>query len=355
MIQQKAEELTEVFAVDLEARTVETPFYNIEWTKEGFIGKLYDKEEERQVLAPGQFGNVLEVYEDKSLNFDAWDIDIYYKEKKETARLAEPVKLVENGPLRAAFRFTYEYRRSKIWQDMIVYADTRRIDFVTHVDWHETNRLLKTAFHVDVHVPKATYDIQFGHVERPTHWNTSWDWAKFEVCAHKWADLSETGYGVSLLNNCKYGYGIKDNVMTLSLLKSAKYPDLHADMGEHDFTYALFPHAGGFIEGKTIEEAARFNLPTDVLANRVAKDAKQLVSVSADAVQIDAVKKAEDEDCLIVRMHECKGSRVTFMVDSEYLVKRLVRCNLLEEDGTVLESNKLKLKPFELCTLKLYL
>ena len=316
--------------------TIDTPFYSIGWNGEGQLTRLYDKQAGRSVLRPGAKGNVLEVYEDKSMDFDAWDIDIYYTQKMETMRICEPVRLVECHGLKAVVRFVYAYRKSRVVQDMIVYRDSRRIDFKTHVDWHEDHRLLKTAFYTDIRATKATYDIQFGHAERPTHWNTSWDWARFEVCGHKWADLSETGYGVSLLNDCKYGYSIRDNAMKLSLLKSAKYPDTEADMGEHEFIYALYPHEGAVTEGGTMEEACRLNAPALVVSGGF-RATKRIIRVEetapgAGGVQIDAVKKAEDEDCLIVRMHECRGGRRRVRISSDYPVERIVPCNLLEHD-----------------------
>lgn len=330
-----AEQGCEVFRFG--ENTLDTPFYSIGWNGEGQLTRLYDKQAGRSVLRPGAKGNVLEVYEDKSMDFDAWDIDIYYTQKMETMRICEPVRLVERHGLKAVVRFVYAYRKSRVVQDMIVYRDSRRIDFKTHVDWHEDHRLLKTAFYTDIRATKATYDIQFGHAERPTHWNTSWDWARFEVCGHKWADLSETGYGVSLLNDCKYGYSIRDNAMKLSLLKSAKYPDTEADMGEHEFIYALYPHEGAVTEGGTMEEACRLNAPALVVSGGF-RATKRIIRVeetapgAAGGVQIDAVKKAEDEDCLIVRMHECRGGRRRVRISSDYPVERIVPCNLLEHD-----------------------
>ena len=170
------------------------------------------------------------------MRFDAWDIDIFYMEKVETAELTDPPVLLENNELRTVIRFSYVYRKSTIVQDMILYGNSRRIDFETTVDWHEDHRLLKAAFELDIRSTRAVYDIQFGHVERPTHYNTSWDQARFEVTGHKWADISDSGYGVSLMNDCKYGYNAKDSTLKLSLLKSAKFPDTEADMGLHTFT-----------------------------------------------------------------------------------------------------------------------
>lgn len=344
----------ESFVIDLAGRRLETPFYVIVWTEDGRICSLFDKEQERQVLEEGQYGNVLEVFEDKPLNYDAWDIDLFYLEKQERAGLVKPVEVIENGTLRAVLRFTYGYRNSQICQDMQVYRDSRRIDFVTTVDWKESHRLLKAAFYTNIHVVKALYDIQFGYVERPTHYNTSWDMARFEVCGHKWADISETGYGVSLLNDCKYGYNIYDNAMKISLLKSAKYPDRQADMGIHQFTYALLPHGGNVLEGKTMEEAGDLNVPAVVFAGRKCTETT-VVEVSSPAVQIDAVKKAQKEDCLIVRVHECRGSTVKFAFITHFAIGKMERCNLLEESiGECTAGENITLRPFEICTVKIY-
>ncbi len=350
---EKSEAEGSVFA--LNGNVLETPLYTIEWSEGGQLTKIYDKEADRDVLAEGCEGNVLEIYEDKPMANDAWDIDLYYIEKMEKVNVVKAPEMVEEGPLKAVIRFEYQYNRSTFTQDMVVYKDSKRIDFVTHADWHESNTLLKVAFYTDIRTTKATYDIQFGHVERPTHWNNSWDWAKFEVCGHKWADISETGYGVSLLNDCKYGHSIKDNAMKLSLLRSPKHPDTEADMGEHDFTYALYPHTGSVTEGGTIEEANRLNIPAQVVSG-VFGDSRKVVTVSTDAVLIDVVKKAEDEDCLIVRLHECRGGKSKVTMQSEYPVKRITPCNLLEHNqGEAVNGNKIDftIKPFEIKTFKM--
>lgn len=336
--------------------TLDTPHYRLCWNQAGQLTEVYDKGAKRNVLRKGQLGNVLEVFEDKPMNYDAWDIDIFYTEKVEYPVLEKEPEVVELGQLRTVVRFRYAYRKSVIVQDMICYADSKRIDFETYVDWHESHKLLKVAFYTDIRSTKATYDIQFGHVERPTHWNTSWDWARFEVCAHKWADLSETGYGVSLLNNCKYGHNVKDNAMKLSLLKSSKDPDYAADMGEHRFTYALYPHAGSLVEGGTIEEANALNKPAKVIPGAM-RDARRLVRLTGNAVQLDTIKKAEDEDCLVVRFHECRGGRAEVVLSSDFAVKKIVPCNLLEHDlGDAIDASQItcEVGPFEIKTYKLY-
>ena len=224
--------------------SLSTPYYEMEFNAAGQLTRLYDKQASREALPQGARANVLQIFEDKPKMFEAWDIDLFYQEKMREVDELISVELVENGALRATLRFEWKYASSTIEQRMIVYSDSRRIDYVTNVDWHERQQLLKTAFPVEVRATEATYDIQFGNVKRPTHWNTSWDHARFETVGHQWVDLSERNYGVSLLNDCKYGHDIKDNVIRLSLIKSAIYPDPVADQGDHEFTYSLIPACG---------------------------------------------------------------------------------------------------------------
>lgn len=342
------------FAVDLAARRVETPRYRIDWNDTGNLTAIYDRSACREVLA-GE-GNILEIYEDKPLHYDNWDIDIFYTEKRETARLTAVPQLLEDGPERCVIRFLHRYNRSVFTRDMILYRDSPRIDFACVVEWAETDRLLKVAFPVEIRATKATYDIQFGHVERPTHFNTSWDWARFEVVGHKWADLSETDYGVSLLNECKYGYNIKDNVMRLTLLKSTKFPDTDMDMGAHRFTYALLPHTGTVTQGGTIEQSVQLNLPVQVVPG-APRDIRRIVKMDSNRVHIDALKKAEKEDCLVLRIHECRGSRGALTITSDYPLRAWAPCNLLEEAlGEQREGNMIhtEIKPFEIQTYKLW-
>lgn len=339
------------------AHGAETRYYRICWNDRGQLTSVYDKENEREVLK-GE-GNRLEIFEDKPMRFDAWDIDIFYMEKVETAELTDPPVLLENNELRTVIRFSYVYRKSAIVQDMILYGNSRRIDFETTVDWHEDHRLLKAAFELDIRSTRAVYDIQFGHVERPTHYNTSWDQARFEVAGHKWADISDSGYGVSLMNDCKYGYNAKDSTLKLSLLKSAKFPDTEADMGLHTFTYALYPHAGTVTEGGTIPESLNLNVPIGSARGRekVQTAGKRIVWTDNPSVFVDAVKKAEREECLIVRLHEVSGSRQTVSVRSDYPVKKWTVCNLLEQDCGAAETDEITavLQPFEIRTFKIWL
>ena len=212
-----------VFSVH--GREIETPFYQISINQYGQIGKLFDKTCGRHVLPEGQRGNVLQVFEDKPLGNDAWDIDIFYQEKMREITELTTFEITEMGPLTMIIHMEWSYMDSCIRQDMVLYSSSPRIDFRTNVEFHEQHQLLKAAFPVDVRSTYGTYDVQYGNVRRPNHWNTSWDQAKFETVAHRWADLSERNYGVSILNDCKYGHDIKDNVMRISLLRAGTHPD----------------------------------------------------------------------------------------------------------------------------------
>lgn len=340
-----------IFCIDIKAGRVCTPYYELEWNSDGQISRLFDKENGREVLT--SLGNRLCIYEDKPANFDAWDIDLFYTLKDCEYPKLESCTLTEQGALCCAVRFEYSYRNSVIKQDMIMYSGSRRIDFVTEVDWHEDHRMLKAYFPVDVRSTKATYDIQCGHVERPTHYNTSWDYARFEVCAHKWADLSDDSYGVSLLNNCKYGHSIYGNEMQITLLKSPKEPDYAADMGRHGFTYSLLPHSGRVTDGGTIPESHFLNRP--LISVEGAAKAYPALNFDGNII-IDTVKAAENGDGVIVRFHEYRGGRtsVSLMLDG---MTEWAACNMLEEEKTAFVQSgsvNMNIRPFEITTVKIH-
>ncbi|MDQ1914706.1 alpha-mannosidase [Paenibacillus sp. GD4] len=329
-----------------------TPHYVIEWNESGQLTRLYDQSNEREVLSPDGLGNVLQVFEDKPMQFDAWNIDLFYQETMHPVTVLKQVALKELGPLRAVVELEWTYRNSVILQEMIVYSHSRRIDFRTKVDWHEQHQLLKAAFTVDIRATEATYDIQFGNVKRPTHWNTSWDYARFETVGHQWADLSERGYGVSLLNDCKYGYDIKDNVMRLSLIKSATYPDPQADQGQHSFTYSLLPHSGDWSTGGTVQEAWELNQPMQAIRGAAERKECSLLHVSAKHITVDAVKKAEDSDACIVRFHEHEGRRGKVRITSDLGIQSWEETDLMERPiGEVREGDlACMMKPYEIKT-----
>ncbi len=243
----------------------------------------------------------------------------------------------EAGPLRGVLRLRWRFYDSIITQRITLYSHSRRIDFRTEVDWHERQVLLKAAFPVNVRATRATYDIQFGTFERPTHWNTSWDWARFEVVAHKWVDLSEGNYGVALLNDCKYGHDVKDNVLRLTLIKSAISPDAEADQGRHEFTYSLLPHAGDRRQGDVLRESYALNYPLHADVVRVPQAGNlpprySLAEVDAAHVIVETVKKAEDEDAWIFRVYESQQSRSSHVILTfGQPIQEAYECNLVEE------------------------
>ncbi|MDQ3396870.1 MAG: alpha-mannosidase [Deinococcota bacterium] len=352
------------------SRHLENAFYRLELSERGQIRSLFDKEHGREVLAPGARGNVFQVFQDKPLAFDAWDIDPFYQEKvREVTELAH-AEVEEEGPLRATLRLTWRFYDSTITQQLSLYAHSRRIDFRSEVNWQEAQLLLKVAFPVNVRATRATYDIQFGNLERPTHWNTSWDWARFEVVGHKWADLSEGNYGVALLNDCKYGHDIRNSVMRLTLIKSAVRPDARADKGEHVFTYSLLPHAGTWREGEVVQEAYALNVPLRAALAAPGTTEGGLpghfsfAEVSAEHVILETIKRAEEGDAWIVRVYESKqyrSDRVTLRFGRKVL--RASRCNLVEEvveegdEPVLFEDDRLSfaIYPYEIKTFKIWL
>jgi alpha-mannosidase len=335
---------------------IETPLLEMHWNHQGQIDRLYDKKNNREVLPENLRGNVLQVFEDKPVFWDAWDIDIYYQQKMDEITDLVKCELIEDGPLSAVIEFQWNYKDSIIQQRMRMYANTARIDFQTNIDWQEPQKLVKAAFPVDIRTTEATYDIQFGNVKRPTHWNTSWDWARFETVGHQWADLSEKGYGVSLMNDCKYGYDIKDDVMRLTLLKASTYPDPKADIGHHQFTYSLYPHQGDWYEGGTVQEAWSLNQPLTWNKGRKKDEQLSLMTFSTRNIMLDAMKKAEDDNTVILRFHDFSGGRQMVELKSEQTVISWQECDLLENPiGDIHDSSEITVlvKPYEIKTFKI--
>lgn len=334
--------------------SVDTPFYHIEWNAFGQLTSLIDLSEDRQIIAPGMRANVFQVFEDKPLAFDAWDIDIFYQEKHWEVDCLKSVSIVETGPLRAVIRMQWAYRKSTICQDLMVYSENRRIDFRTTVDFHGHHQLLKVAFPMDVFANYATYDIQYGNMRRANHWNTSWDMARYEVFAHRFADLSERNYGVSLLNDCKYGYDIKENVIRLSLIKTATDPDPEQDQGLHEFTYSLLPHAGDFLQGQTVKEAFFLNQPLLVLPGKALHSEQSFIRFSSESVELDAIKEAEDGKSIVVRFHDYTGGSSKVQVIPGFSFEKWAEADLMENPTEDFRREKeviVSVKPYEIITL----
>jgi len=339
---------------------LENDVLRVEFDAAGDLVRLFDKAAQREVLPPETRANAFQAFEDRPLNWDAWDIDIFYEAKGWTAEPAHHMAITETGPLRVTLELRRRILNSEIAQRISLYRGLRRIDFDTQVDWRERHVLLKVAFPVEVLSPVATYDIQWGNVQRPTHRNTSWDWARFEVCAHKWVDLSEGNYGVSLLNDGKYGHDVHGNVLRLTLLKSPTYPDPNADQGVHRFTYSLLPHPGDWRTGTV---AAAYALNDPLILRRVQGGGKghlppSLVAVDVPHVIIETVKRAEDGRGLIVRLYENERCRGPVTLRTGFPLAQAYRCNLLEEDLTPLPPStehelRFTVRPYEIVTLRL--
>lgn len=364
-------EAEEVFTIEDDGRSIESPFWRIRLDDDGAIRELYDRLAERHVLAPHARANLWQVFEDRPMNFDAWDIDLYYEQKPLPGPQLQSVSIVEKVPARAAVEMIWRMQAigsgppSTITQRLAVYANHPRIDFETDIEWHEHHQLLKVAFPVSVRATEATHEIQFGHLRRPTHRNTSWDLARFEVCAHRWVDVSEHGYGVALLNDCKYGHDVHDNVIRLTCIKSPQAPDARADQGRHTFTYALLPHQGPLQDAGVIQAAAELNTP--VIARSVDASHGELppgftfVHCETEGVVIDTIKPAEDGDGLILRLYESHGAHARAVLAFASPPQYVQAVNLLEEakDSDIELRHEscglsLSLRPFQIVTLRVH-
>ncbi|HEX2729567.1 MAG TPA: glycoside hydrolase family 38 C-terminal domain-containing protein, partial [Rubrobacteraceae bacterium] len=268
--------------------------------------------------------------------------------------------VIEEGPLRAAARVERRWRSSRVTQTYRLHAGSRRLDIVTDVEWHEREILLRALFPLNVRSQIATFETMYGAHERPTHRNTSWDAARFEVSAYRFADLSEPGYGVALLNDGKYGHSARDNVLGISLLRSPMYPDPFADEGHHQFTYSLFPHPGDWTQAGVVEEAFALNSPLLAVSGSASPVETGFVRVEGATLALGSLKRAEDGRGVILRLYEPHGARGTSVLRFAREVLGVERVNLLEEaeGGPVAMEGgavRLEIRPFEVVSLRLEL
>lgn len=339
----------------------ETGFYLLEFNDLGEITRWYDKTVEREWLQPGDRANEWQFFHDKPTYWDAWDIDPRFESQRAGAVQLIAREIVQRGSVQDVLRFRWKLNDSEISQDVILFHHQRRVDFKTRVDWNESHKLLKVAFPADLVAAKATYEIPFGALERATHNNTSWERAQFEVCGHRWADLSEGNSGISLLNDCKYGYDIKDRTIRLSLLRAPKWPDVYADQGQHDFTYSVLPHAGDWRQANVVRRAMELNHPVQVVASKphagVKPSEHSWVQFHSEHVILDTIKVAEDGSGTVLRFYESSGGRETVQVQwNERNVSASI-INLLEDELAPLPCEggafKLTFKPYEIKSVKL--
>lgn len=347
-----------------EKNLLENNFVRVQFDKAGDIISIYDKVNDRNVLPAKRIANQFQAFEDRPIAGglgDAWDIDIFYDDKKWTSEPASSIKVVESGPLRATLEIQRKILNSNYVQRISLAYNSAQIDFDTKIDWHQKHILLKAAFPVEVLSSTAAYEVQWGHVERPTHQNTSWDWARFEVCAQKWIDLSEGNYGVSLLNDCKHGFDTKENVMRISLLRGTTGPDKNADQGEHQFKYSLLPHSSKLSE-TTVAASYMLNDPMISFVNdsknkNTNENLSSLIKTDSPNVVIETIKKAENGKGIIVRLYESMRKRGTVTLITNFEILKASQTNLLEDDQKISEHSKnhikLMLKPFEIMTLRI--
>ena len=330
----------------------------------GLLSSVYDLAAGREAIAPGNKGNLLQLHRDQPNRWDAWDIDQHYRNV--TVDLTE-VEAVE--PVAGGVRIRRRFGDSSIEQTVTLSGGSgvaaRRVTVHTVLDWRESAKLLKAAFGLDVHADQFASEIQFGHLYRPTHVNTSWDAARFEVCAHRWVHVGEPGYGVAVVNDSTYGHDVNrasrpeggtTTTVRLSLMRAPRFPDPDADQGEHVFSYALVVGVG--VDG-AIEAGYDLNLPARTVLG--AAPAPPLLEVDNPAVVVESVKLAEDRSGdLVVRLYEARGGRATAQVSVAVALSQVIETDLLERpiDGDAVESPRsdgfsLRVRPFQIVTVRL--
>jgi alpha-mannosidase len=351
----------------------------------GVITSLYDRSADREVIPRGEKANQYVIFDDKPLYWQAWDVEVYHLDSRKPLHSSETKVHEEKSYRVSVVTHTKISERSSIKTVISLSAAMKGqqsyVEVTSEVNWHETMKFLKVEFPVDVRNTEASYETQFGVVRRPTHYNTSWDMAKFEVCSHRFADLSEHGYGVSILNDSKYGFATAGNTMRLSLLRSPKAPDAHADMGTHHIRWAILPHQGA-LSHVTVRKAFEFNSPLRLLrpeAGSLAAAAElvhhapvHLTEDSSPALVLDTVKRGEDDEdvsrgdlpakegrSVVLRIYDSLGGRARGTVATTWDVQRVAKVNLLEDEleEVVFEDGKfdVDLRPFEVASFKLLL
>jgi alpha-mannosidase len=333
---------------------------------QGEIQSLYDRRHKRELVLSGSSLNQLVLYEDRPLEWDAWDIDHFYLDKAYPVREIVDWSVMEAGPLRATIAITRRAGQSTITQRISLRRNSRIIDIHSEVDWQERQMLLRALFPLALNTTQATCEIQFGALERPTHRNTSWDQARFEVCAQRWVDVGEGDYGVALLNNGIYGHSLRDSTLGLSLLKSAIFPDQEADRGVHRFTYSLYPHAGDWRAAQVVRRAYELNAPlwastlpiTHTSAPQL-PSSRSFVKTASEHVVVETIKVADDGDGLIVRLYEAHNQRGLVTLSFERPVQSVEETDLLERSREPLvatgNSISFAVRPFEIKTLRVRL
>lgn len=342
--------------VKAEKTLLENEYLKASFDENGELVSVYDKKNDREALCGN--GNVLTVYQDKPIHESAWNIEYDYRMTPYPVTKAESAEVTENSAVRGEIKIVKRFNRSVITQYVSLDAGAKKIDFRTVVDWHETEKVLKASFPVTVRSMFSTCESAHGSVQRPTHRNTSIDLAKFEICMHKWVDLSESGYGVSVLNDCKYGCDVTDNVISITLMRAPVCPDPTGDIGINKFTYSLAPHADTWQDAGISQLAYSLNVPLTAVGGSCADtDAYSFVSVDRSGVVLDAFKKAQDGDGYIMRVFEAFSSRGSCKITLPKEIKSVCECLMTEQGSEAVRSDgrtfEFFIKPNEVKTFRI--
>lgn len=332
---------------------LENKYYVIRLDENGYVSYLYDKNAGFEV-SNGVIGG-LTAYEDLPFQYDCWNLEEYHEEKPYEVSGLVSIKPIRRGA-GAGFEVKRRFMSSEITQEIVIFDESRRIDFRNHIDWKEKNILLKAEFNANINNTDGVFDIQYGYIRRNAHRNTSWDKAKFEICGQKYADISDGGYGLAVLNDCKYGHSVRRGKLTLSLIKSSGYPNEYIDCDVHDFVYSVIPHSGNHIDAGIIEESLIFNNPPVINENAVISENCSLVKCSSDGITPGAFKRAYDGDGFVLRLAENRNRRVKAVLEFAFDVKSAFICSTTEEEQTEIKVDgrkvTLEFSPFEIITLK---
>ncbi len=341
-------------AVKATERLLENELLRVEFNERGEITSIYDKEAGRE-LAAGPC-NAFRMYKDIPTNWDAWDIDSVYVYTP--VELPEPAQMevVASGPLVATIRVQRRLNHSTMTQEISLRRGSRRVDFATRIDWQESHKLLKVCFAVDIHANEALHEIQFGHIRRPNHKSRPFDADRFEVANHKWSALVEENRGFAVLNDCKYGVNVVGNSINLTLLRAPLAPDMTADKGMQEFTYAFYAWNGSLAESAVVREGYELNCP--VLTAPGAGGERSLFSVDAANVIVETVKPAEDgSGDLVVRLYESKRAATRCVLASSLPILAALQTDMLERPQGELKVEQgrvaLEFRPFEIKTVRL--
>jgi alpha-mannosidase len=346
----------------------------------GHITSLFDRQASREAIAKGGKANQLVIFDDKPLYWQAWDVEVYHLDSRKELP-SSSTKITENTPHRVSI-MTETKISPESWVKTTISLSAAfpkqqsYVEFSAEVEWRETMKFLKVEFPVDIRNTEASYETAFGIVRRPTHYNTTWDMAKFEVCCHKFADLSEHGYGVSILNDSKYGFATCGNLMRLSLLRAPKAPDAHADMGRHTIKWAILPHQGD-LGSTTVRKAAEFNSPLKVVQTvgdgvAAAVEELNIRLIGDESLVLETVKRGEDDEdvsrgelpkrkgrSVVLRVYDSLGGQSRGTIETSLDVTKVEKTNLLEDEGEEVEFKDGKfgitLRPFEVATYRLQL